>query len=90
MATSAGALVFGEQYRPVDIGTAFGPREQIGVGGTGFGDDVELTPRHAGPDQPVPQGRRIQGDSVDGVGGLDAVLFSLSAVECAFWASTVR
>ncbi|MGA9489240.1 MAG: hypothetical protein WBV80_03175 [Mycobacterium sp.] len=63
MAASHGVLVFGEQYRPVDIGTAFGPREQIGVGGTGFGDHVELTPWQAGPDQPGTQRRRIQGRS---------------------------
>ena len=63
VAPTAGGLMLGQQHRPVDIGTAFGPREQIGVGGTGFGDDVELTPRQAGPDQPVTQGSRIQGRS---------------------------
>jgi hypothetical protein len=91
MAAPAGVLVFGKQYRPVDIGTAFGPSEQIGVGGTGFGDDLELTPRHAAPDQPVAQGRHVQRRPIYGVGCHDAVLFSSSGViECAFWASTVR
>jgi hypothetical protein len=90
MTSAAGALVFGKQYRPVDVSAGLGPREQIGVGGTGFGHHIELTPRHTGPDQPVAQGSHVQGRPVDGVGWHDAVLFSLSAVECAFWASTVR
>ena len=66
MAPAAGALVFGKQYRPVDVSAGLGPREQIGVRGTGFGDNIELTPRHAGPHQPVAQGRHIQGRPVDG------------------------
>ena len=49
---AAGVLVFGQQYRPSMSAPPSARASQIGVGGTGFGDDVELRHGRPGPTSP--------------------------------------
>ena len=57
---AAGVLIFGKQHRSLDVGAALRSGDQIGVGGAGFGDHVDLAPGQARPGQSVAQRRRVQ------------------------------
>ena len=52
--------MLGDQHRTVDVLACGGPREQVGIGGTRFVDDIESAPRQIVPGERVPQGHRVK------------------------------
>ena len=61
MTPPAGGLVFGQQHDTVDVLPRRGACHQIGVGGSGFVDDVDAAPLSAGA---VGEGESVRGHTL--------------------------